>query len=59
MGCVEAFFRSAAVAAGVDRGIARNEKPAEVGALGYNYFRIGMISVWIGCPVTSMSLSET
>ena len=23
------------------------------------FFRIGMISVWIGCPVTSMSLSET
>jgi hypothetical protein len=23
------------------------------------YFRTGMISVWIGCPVTSMSLSET
>jgi hypothetical protein len=33
--------------------------PAEVGALGYNFFRIGMISVWMGCPVTSMSLSET
>src|SRR5262249_12538276 len=23
------------------------------------FFKIGMISVWIGCPVTSMSLSET
>src|SRR5436190_14511987 len=22
-------------------------------------FRIGMISIWIGCPVTSMSLSDT
>ena len=25
----------------------------------HRLFRIGMISVWIGCPVTSMSLSET
>ena len=23
------------------------------------FFRIGIISVWIGCPVTSMSLFET
>ena len=25
----------------------------------HGLFRIGMISVWIGCPVTSISLSET
>jgi len=35
---------------------------AERAAIGHHVhglFRIAMISVWIGCPVTSISLSET